>query len=87
MKMKADHRDLIADGFKDLAKLSPTIRQGYLDRGLSETRFLWDAFRAARIEKDSIVWTCRTLYGYLNDSTIETGLRYAANLAWPKGEA
>ena len=83
MKMKAAHYVTIRDAFTRLARLSPTVRRLYRESGNTETRFLWDAFRAAMIEDRTEGWIARVLNAYLNDSHIETALRKAADEAWP----
>ena len=84
MKMKATHYATILEAFKELARLSPSVRGLYKSAGNTETRFLWDAFQAAKIEGKTDGWIARTLNAYLKDSHIETALRKAANEAWPE---
>ena len=66
--MKIKPEDYAQLEFVIRAGYSKTMRDNYRKRGLSNMRFRWDCLYASQFA------VCR-LYGYLNDSHIDTALR------------
>ena len=69
MKMSREHFEYLESR---LARWYTPARLGaYNMKGWSHTRYLHDAL----YNEDLSIWICDNLYGYLNDSHIETALR------------
>ncbi len=68
MKIKAEHLAFMRSKIEPLD--TSQARAGYLSRGLSNRRYMWDLARAAGL----IPFFCSHLYFYANDSHIETAL-------------
>lgn len=77
MKIKPEHLQAIVDGLLAIKDKLENAKQSYKDAGLSLIRFQWDAFRAARINGNSIKWQCDTLYPYMDDTHMQTALNAA----------
>jgi hypothetical protein len=76
MKMTLEHFDKIKAACMDVLKANPNAAQDYKNAGLSDKRFNFDVYRAAKIDgKPSLRFTCDVLYPYLNDTHIGTALK------------
>jgi hypothetical protein len=75
MKMKPEHYKAIESGLNAISSDLDKAEHEYAERGLSDKRMRWDAFRFARINGDSTKWLCDTLYPYLNDEHVDSALR------------
>lgn len=72
MKMKQEHYDELKDSLLPAAAQLKT-RAEYNDKGLSDTRYVWDVLWNSRFGND---WDkMHMLHEYLNDNHIETALR------------
>lgn len=49
----------------------------YQEAGLTTQRYMWDAFRFAKVQGNTTSWICDELYKYLDDSHINTALKAA----------
>lgn len=76
MKIQPAHYATLAAALDAIKTQLDTARVEYAARGLSDMRYRWDAFRAARVGGNSTQWLCSTLYPYLNDTHIDTALRH-----------
>ncbi len=60
---------------------APTLEQ-YQSQGLTARRWRWDLFHLAIGSK----WVCDNLYGYANDSHIDTALKHICQQATSPAE-
>lgn len=77
MKMHPDHFAKIKTACLEVLKANPNAAQDYKNAGLSDKRFNFDIFRAAKIDgKPSLRFMCDVLYpAGLNDVHIGTALK------------
>lgn len=76
MKMHPDHFAKIKTACLEVLKANPNAAQDYKNAGLSDKRFNFDVYRAAKIDgQPSLRFTCDVLYTYLNDTHIGTALK------------
>jgi hypothetical protein len=69
MKMRPEHYAQLEQAVKSAMAKQPEITaQVYLDQGMTNMRFRWDAMRAGG-------WNPCTVYDYCNDNHIDTALR------------
>ena len=73
-KMTPEHFEILR--LASLAWLERHPLRHYVALGLSDERHRWDMFHHAMSVADSIKLNYRELYRYLNDSHIDTALRY-----------
>ena len=74
MKMKPEHFTALQDAIRPILSQYPNSLQTYLDNGKTEMRWRWDVFHTACDRK---LFDRVSLYGYLDDSNIDTALRHA----------
>jgi len=68
---------------KEVIKCNPLIEETVASYQKTYTRpgcnpvkvLIWDLFRAAQIEGDSMIWVSDNLYYYMNDDHLETALK------------
>ena len=70
MKMTTEHYDHISERFNKTLANFPLARAEYESQG-KHMRLRWDLLN----KSVGSAWVCEQLYPYLNDSTIDTGLR------------
>lgn len=80
MKIREDDYKRLEKLVKDVFILHPTAKVIYAEKGLSETRLVWDIYhhttdtaqREGRVEDYLFL---RSLYDYLNDNHLTTALK------------
>lgn len=79
MKIEGHHYRKIKDACDIVRAAYPSITlESYLADGLTEKRYVWDVYNAAKIDGDSsLKFTCEVLYRYLNDTHVYTAIRKA----------
>jgi hypothetical protein len=86
MKIKPDHYQVLKTGLTAVLNTYPHRQEDYEKQGLSHTRFVWDTFYLAKIKiGDGVGMPGLPLYGYLNDSHIDTALKHIIKNHVPKG--
>lgn len=77
MKMLEEHYNKLEQAIREVQKNNTNITiETYAKRGLTAKRYRWDLLNAAIIEgKRSCHWLSDHLYGYLDDTHIDTALR------------
>lgn len=75
MKMKLEHYDYIKSALSVNAEFIPQYREFIIKEGRSkdiEKRLRWDLLH----NSVSSLWVCENLYPYLDDTHIDTALRF-----------
>lgn len=77
-KIKPEHIQPIAEAMRKVMRDNPDARAKYAGQGLSDKRFRWDVFRAARHAGDTDLLHLLTddIYPYANDEHMDTLLRW-----------
>lgn len=75
MKIKPEHYELMKTAIEALVATKPDAYAEYQKAGLSDMRYNWDVFRAAKVEGNTTRFICDVLYPYLNDDHINTALK------------
>jgi hypothetical protein len=76
MKIRPEHYATLAAALDSIRPKLESAVSEYKAAGMSDMRYRWDCFRAAKINGDSTRWQCDTLYPYMDDSHCDTALRH-----------
>ena len=71
MKMRPEHYEYLKTAISTVIDKNPTTYEFYKAQGLSDMRYRWDLFHAAKLDRDFM----NALYEYLNDDQIDTALK------------
>lgn len=77
MKINSRHFQEIKDALVASQAVVKASATKYQEAGLSPERYMWDAFRFAKVQGNTTKWMCEELYKYLDDSHITTALKTA----------
>ena len=81
MKMKPEHFERLKASMLEYHSVHPEFIDNLLSSDLSDKRKRWDWMWKTRVENAPVsLWVARELYGYLDDSHIDTALKRISGL-------